>query len=109
MKVFSNLIITIIISCWLIVLPIFAIQNVVGVSIKLFFFESISIPLGILLCFCVVAGLFMGAFIPAFFSANKKPQKNQNKKPKKSTKKDQSPSFVRDWEKEEKDPIFDWE
>ncbi len=51
----------------------------------------------------------MGAFIPAFFSANKKPQKNQNKKPKKSTKKDQSPSFVRDWEKEEKDPIFDWE
>jgi len=106
MKVFGNLIITTIISFWLIVLPVFAIQNVVGVNLKFFFFESISIPLGILFCFCLVAGLFIGAFIPAFFKKTKKPK---TKKPKKSAKKDKSESFVRDWENEEKDPIFDWE
>ncbi len=104
MNVFSNLIITSIIALWLIVLPIFAIQNVYLVSLKFFFIESISIPVGILLSFCVAIGFILGSFLPLFF--NKSPQKRG----KKSRKKQVSQSFARDWEKEEeKDPIFDWE
>ncbi|MBE9222331.1 DUF1049 domain-containing protein [Cyanobacterium stanieri LEGE 03274] len=104
MKTFSSLIITLIISFWIIILPIFAIQNVAPISLSFFGFQSISIPLGIMVSFSVASGFIGGALLPLFFSSvnRKKKLKNNNKK--------KSNKFVRDWEleEEEDDPIFDW-
>ncbi|AUC62134.1 hypothetical protein AA637_13700 [Cyanobacterium sp. HL-69] len=103
MKIFSNLIITLIISFWIIILPIFAIQNVAPISLQFFGLQSISIPLGILVSFSVASGCIGGALLPLFFNPmNKKKKLRKNNKRK-------SQNFVRDWELEdEEDPIFDW-
>ncbi|MGY6529194.1 MAG: lipopolysaccharide assembly protein LapA domain-containing protein [Cyanobacterium sp.] len=104
MKTFSNLIITFIISFWIIILPIFAIQNVAPISLTFFGFQSISIPLGILVSFSVSSGFIGGALLPVFFSPMNKKKRLKNDKRRKSE------NFVRDWELEEEDddPIFDW-
>ncbi|AFZ46008.1 hypothetical protein Cyast_0024 [Cyanobacterium stanieri PCC 7202] len=104
MKTFSNLVITLIISFWIIILPIFAIQNVAPISLQFFGLQSISIPLGILISLSVASGTVGGALLPVFFSPINKKKKLKNNTKKKGNK------FVRDWEleEEEEDPIFDW-
>lgn len=104
MKTFSNLVISLIIAFWIIILPVFAIQNVAPISLQFFGFRSISIPLGILVSVSVASGIVGGALFPIFFSPVNKKKKLRNNNKKNNNK------FVRDWEleNEEDDPIFDW-
>jgi hypothetical protein len=46
------------------VIAVFAVQNITPVSLRLFVFESIQLPIGILLAFCIGFGLILGAFLP---------------------------------------------
>ncbi|HIK36910.1 MAG: lipopolysaccharide assembly protein LapA domain-containing protein [Geminocystis sp.] len=90
-----RLFISIIISFWLLLLPVLSIQNITPVSLKFLVFESISLPVGVLLSFTVAFGFIVGSFLPLF------PEKKQ-KRPRKNR------AFAQKQDSE-KDPIFDWE
>ncbi|WP_373478813.1 lipopolysaccharide assembly protein LapA domain-containing protein [Geminocystis sp.] len=100
----KQIIISLIIGFWLIVIALFSIQNIELISLKFFFFESIKIPLGVLLSFILAFGFIIGAIIPLFFSNNK----SKKNKPKFNQSKRQNQKFNRELE-EEKDPLFDWD
>lgn len=51
---------------------VFAIQNVIPTSLKFFLFESIQLPISILLTFCFAMGLLLGALLPIFWQRPKK-------------------------------------
>lgn len=101
----KQIIISLIVGFWLIAMAIFSIQNIQLVSLKFFIFESIKIPMGILLTVALAGGFFCGSIIPILFKNNKSlPQSKKNN----SSKKQKKSEFKRDFE-EEKDPIFDWD
>lgn len=103
----KQIIISLIIGFWLILIAVFSIQNIQLVSLKFFLFESIKISTGLLLTLCLAGGFILGSLIPLFFSNtnNNKYYKNNKEKRVKNNKKSE---FKREWE-EEKDPLFDWE
>jgi uncharacterized integral membrane protein len=76
MKILSNVIISVIIAGWMITLSVFSIQNITEVSLKVLIFESIKLPVGVLLSFCVGGGLILGAIAPILFL---KPQSRQRR------------------------------
>ncbi len=100
----NNLLISLIIGFWLIAISVFSIQNITLVSLKFLAFQSISIPIGVLLSFCLAGGFLLGGILPLFFSQKKSQPKIKNK----TKNSPRNNEFKRDWE-EEKDPIFDWE
>ena len=56
----------------LVAIAIFSIQNIEDVSLKFLIFESIDIPVGILLAFASAVGIFLGALIPILFDRRKR-------------------------------------
>lgn len=68
MKAFAGLLNTVMIASWIIAIAIFSIQNIQNVSIKFLIFESITVPVGILLAFCSVIGMILGWLLPLLFS-----------------------------------------
>ena len=68
MKAFAGLLNTLIIVSWIIAIAIFSIQNIQDVSVKFLTFESITVPVGILLAFCGVVGMLLGWLLPLLFS-----------------------------------------
>lgn len=100
----KQIIISLIVGFWLIIIAVFSIQNIELISLKFIFFESIKIPIGVILTFSLALGFFIGAIIP-LFSSNKKPPKKIKKHNQKNNKAREN---KRDWE-EENDPIFDWD
>jgi lipopolysaccharide assembly protein A len=68
MKAFAGLLNTLMIASWIIAIAIFSIQNIQNVSIKFLIFESITVPVGILLAFCSVIGMILGWLLPLLFS-----------------------------------------
>ena len=72
MKAFAGLLNTLIISSWIIAIAIFSIQNIQNVSVKFLTFESITLPVGVLLAFCGVIGLILGWFLPLLFSRRRR-------------------------------------
>jgi uncharacterized integral membrane protein len=104
---FNHLLISLIISCWLILTAVFSIQNVTLVSLQFFAFKSISLPVGVLLSFCLAGGFFLGSLVPLFFSGKKSETKFRENQEKPKTRREYN-QFKRDLE-EEKDPIFDWD
>ncbi len=64
MKTFSNLITSLVISSWLIMIATFSIQNIQPVSLKFLLFESIKLPVGVMLTFSVALGMLIGSFVP---------------------------------------------
>lgn len=104
LNIMNNVIITLIIGFWLIFIAVFSIQNITLVSLQFLSFQSIQIPVGVLLSFFLAGGFLLGGITPLFFSKKKTqpPIKNNSQKRRKDA------TFKRDWE-EEKDPLFDWE
>jgi uncharacterized integral membrane protein len=45
-------------------IAVFDVQNITPISLRLFVFESIQLPVGILLAFCIGFGLILGACLP---------------------------------------------
>ncbi|WP_414574691.1 DUF1049 domain-containing protein [Anabaena sp. CCY 9402-a] len=57
MKSFANLLISLIVAIWVIAIAILSVQNFEPVSLKFLTFQSIKIPVGIVLAFSAGVGL----------------------------------------------------
>jgi lipopolysaccharide assembly protein A len=71
MKSFTSLLSSLILAILLVASAIFSIQNIQDVSLKFLTFESITIPVGVLLALCSAIGIILGALIPILFSRRK--------------------------------------
>lgn len=72
MKYLTNFLTAIMIACWLEGIAIFSIQNITEVSLKFFIFESIKLPVGVLLSFCIGGGIVLGSLAPLFWERSNK-------------------------------------
>ena len=68
MKSFARLLNSLILAIAVVAIAIFSIQNIQDVSLKFFTFESITVPVGVLLAFCSGIGMILGWLIPLLFS-----------------------------------------
>ncbi len=64
MNIIINLIVAVILVSWIVTISVFSIQNITLVSLKFAFFESIKIPLGVLLTLSAGTGMILGAIAP---------------------------------------------
>lgn len=67
MRTIANLLTSLIVAVWIGVIAIVAIQNFTPVSLRFLAFESIQLPLGIVLAFGVGVGLIGGAIAPVLW------------------------------------------
>lgn len=104
MKTSRQLIISLIIGFWLTLTAVFSIQNIEKISLKFLVWESISLPIGVLLSMVTACGFILGAIVPFLFTNNNQQKKRKNINNNKSKKNE----FRRNLQEEE-DPIFDWE
>ncbi len=72
MTIFTNFLTTLILATGLSAFVVFAIQNVTPTSLKFLLFESIQVPISVLLTFCFAFGLLLGAFLPLFWKRSPK-------------------------------------
>ena len=68
MKSFARLLNSLILAITVVAIAIFSIQNIQDVSLKFLTFESITLPIGVLLTFFVGVGMIFGWLIPLLFS-----------------------------------------
>ena len=68
MKSITRLLNSLIVAIFIVAIAIFSIQNIEDVSLKFLTFESITIPLGVLLAFFSGVGMILGWLIPLLFS-----------------------------------------
>jgi uncharacterized integral membrane protein len=71
MKSFTSLLSSLILAILVVAIAIFSIQNIQDVSLKFLTFESITLPVGVLLALCSAIGIILGALIPILFSRRK--------------------------------------
>ncbi|PSF38111.1 DUF1049 domain-containing protein [Aphanothece hegewaldii CCALA 016] len=72
MRFIANLITSLLIAGWIATMSVFSIQNITPFSLKLLQFESIKIPIGVLLSISVGTGFILGSFVPLFLKSSKK-------------------------------------
>ncbi|MEC4896002.1 MAG: hypothetical protein SAL07_23725 [Oscillatoria sp. PMC 1051.18] len=99
MKNFTNLITALIVAIWIGVIAVFSIQNITNVSLKFLTFQTINIPIGVVLTFSVGVGLISGSILPILL-----------KKPTKKTKPKLKRNLFRNSTKQEleEDPLENW-
>ncbi|MBD2628359.1 LapA family protein [Trichormus variabilis] len=68
MKSFVNLLVSIVIAVWVIVIALISVQNATPVSLRFLVFQSIQIPFGLVLAFCVAVGLIGVAVLQPFWA-----------------------------------------
>ncbi|MEM8642037.1 MAG: DUF1049 domain-containing protein [Cyanobacteria bacterium P01_G01_bin.54] len=66
MRTIANLLLTALLTAWLVFVATLSIQNITPISLKFFTFRSVEIPFGVLLTFAVGIGLGLGALAPLF-------------------------------------------
>jgi uncharacterized integral membrane protein len=66
-------------AVWVIATAIIAVQNATPVSIRLLNLQSIEMPFGVLLAFCVAAGMIAAALVLLVLGGN--PLKSPRRKP----------------------------
>jgi uncharacterized integral membrane protein len=57
MKNIPSLLISIVVAVWVLVIAVISVQNATPVSLRFLFFQSVRIPVGLVLAFFVVVGL----------------------------------------------------
>jgi lipopolysaccharide assembly protein A len=77
MNTITNFLASSIVAGWIMTMAVFAIQNIQPVSLKFLQFESIKVPIGVLLAFSLGVGFFIAALIPAFFRKSKRPPRGR--------------------------------
>lgn len=72
MKSLTTLIISAILAVWIMTIAILSVQNATPVTLKFLAYESIRLPVGVVLAFSAAAGAIVGAIIalPLFSSLN---------------------------------------
>ncbi|MBF2008995.1 LapA family protein [Chlorogloeopsis fritschii PCC 9212] len=63
MKSFATLVTTIVIAVWVVAIAILSVQNATPVSLRFITFQSIQLPVGLLLAFCAGVGMIGMALI----------------------------------------------
>jgi uncharacterized membrane protein YciS (DUF1049 family) len=76
MKALVNLLNSLLLAGWVIAIAIFSIQNIQAVSLKFLMFESITVPVGVLLAFFSGIGMILGWFIPLLLARQAKMRNN---------------------------------
>lgn len=69
MKTIANLLTSLILASWIAAIAILSIQNITSVSLKFLAFETIQLPLGIVLAFSVGVGAIGGAILPVLWQS----------------------------------------
>jgi uncharacterized integral membrane protein len=59
----TNLIISIIIAFWMGAIALLSVQNATSVTLRFLQFQSISLPLGVVLSFCIASGMVGTAIV----------------------------------------------
>jgi uncharacterized integral membrane protein len=59
----SNLITSIIVAFWVSAIALISVQNATSVTLRFLQFQSISLPLGVVLSFCVASGMVGTAIV----------------------------------------------
>lgn len=77
MNTITNFLASSIVAGWIVTMAVFAIQNVKPVSLKFLQFQSINLPAGILLSFCLGVGFFLGSLLPVFLRKSKRPPRGR--------------------------------
>ncbi len=68
MKKLTHLLNALLIATWMSAIALFSIQNIQAVSLRFFTWESIQLPIGVLLTFCWGGGLILAALLSLFSS-----------------------------------------
>jgi uncharacterized integral membrane protein len=68
MKMFTNLLISVVIAGWVSAIALISVQNATPVSLRFLVFQSIQIPFGLMLAFCVAVGLLIMAGLQPFWA-----------------------------------------
>jgi lipopolysaccharide assembly protein A len=76
MKEFVSLLNSLLLAVWVVGIAIFSIQNIQAVSLKFLMFESITVPVGVLLAFFSSIGMILGWFIPLLLARKAKMRNN---------------------------------
>jgi uncharacterized integral membrane protein len=71
MKTLTNLIVAILIAFWISVVAVFSIQNITQVSLNFLVWQSIKLPIGVLLSFSLGGGFLIGALVPLLWQQPK--------------------------------------
>jgi uncharacterized integral membrane protein len=66
MKILVNLIASVVVALWIGAIAILSVQNFTSVSLKFLNFQSIQIPVGLVIAFSVGLGMVGGALIQPF-------------------------------------------
>ncbi|WP_338022957.1 LapA family protein [Argonema galeatum] len=74
MKTIANLLASLILAIWVLAIAIFSVQNATLVSLKFLGFESIQLPVGVVLAFCAGAGVVGGAIAFPLLSGSEQRQ-----------------------------------
>jgi uncharacterized integral membrane protein len=72
MKILINFLTAFFLGGWIITMSVFSIQNINPVSLRFLGFESIKLPVGVLLSFGVGLGLILGSLAPLLLPKSKK-------------------------------------
>ncbi len=101
MKILINLLTSLIIAGWISLIAVISIQNITEVSLGFLWYQSVELPLGVLLTFSVGVGLIIGAFLPIFLTF-KTPKKKRYipRQPEPEEYLEEQPQY---------DPIENWE
>lgn len=67
MRTIANLLTSSILAGWIAVIAIFSIQNITPISVNFLGFETIKIPIGLVLAFSVGIGAIGGAILPVLW------------------------------------------
>ena len=77
MNTFTNLLTSLVVAGWVSAIAIISVQNYTPVSVKFLTFQSIQIPIGIVLGFSAAAGVIGGAIAPIIFRGYNSPNQNE--------------------------------
>ncbi len=76
MKTLANLVISLVVAIWVVAIAIISVQNATPVSLKFFTFESIQIPVGLVLAFSAGVGIISIALLQPLWGLSGSPQRN---------------------------------
>jgi uncharacterized integral membrane protein len=72
MKIFTNFLSSLIMAGWIGAIAVFSIQNIQQVSLKFLTFQSIKLPIGVLLAFCLGFGFLLGSLLPLLWQRSRR-------------------------------------
>ncbi|MCV3215416.1 lipopolysaccharide assembly protein LapA domain-containing protein [Plectonema radiosum NIES-515] len=75
MKTLGNLLISLVVAIWVVAIAIISVQNATPVSLKFFTFQSIQIPIGLILAFSAGVGIIGIALLQPLWDLSA-PQRN---------------------------------